>query len=229
MLCLHCCLTTFDRRTAEANFRYYEPRCGHGSSLSQALHAVVAARLGQIELATRYFHATAEHRSRSDHRSHRGRHPHCCARRALAGGYFGLCWFECWGGRTSAAALLPAHWRSMSFRVRWRGRRLHIRICQKSGGRHRTAGGRRATGTARRRRAAHDRRPRARAVYLACGGRRNAKGSGVGGEVSTTRYSSSLSIPSGFGQAAASSTRGGTTELPSGHCQKYPKLVFLVW
>ena len=31
----------------KANFEYYEPRCGHGSSLSPAIHALVAARLGE--------------------------------------------------------------------------------------------------------------------------------------------------------------------------------------
>jgi transposase len=31
------------------NFRYYEPRCGHGSSLSRAVHGFVAARLGYSE------------------------------------------------------------------------------------------------------------------------------------------------------------------------------------
>jgi trehalose/maltose hydrolase-like predicted phosphorylase len=43
-----------------ANFEYYEPRCGHGSSLSPAIHALVAARLGKIELAERYFRQAAE-------------------------------------------------------------------------------------------------------------------------------------------------------------------------
>jgi trehalose/maltose hydrolase-like predicted phosphorylase len=45
---------------ADANFRYYEPRCGHGSSLSGAMHGLVAARLGYSDLALRYFqHAAA--------------------------------------------------------------------------------------------------------------------------------------------------------------------------
>ena len=42
------------------NFEYYEPRCGHGSSLSPAIHALVAARLGEIALAERYFRQAAE-------------------------------------------------------------------------------------------------------------------------------------------------------------------------
>ena len=36
----------FVGETGATNFRYYEPRCGHGSSLSRAMHALVAARLG---------------------------------------------------------------------------------------------------------------------------------------------------------------------------------------
>src|SRR5262249_60241588 len=49
----------FDPALRLANFRYYEPRCGHGSSLSPAIHAMVAARLGDVELAWRYFHQAA--------------------------------------------------------------------------------------------------------------------------------------------------------------------------
>ncbi|TLU74530.1 glycoside hydrolase family 65 protein [Lichenicoccus roseus] len=43
-----------------ANFRFYEPRCSHGSSLSRAMHAFVAARLGLSDLALRYFRETAD-------------------------------------------------------------------------------------------------------------------------------------------------------------------------
>jgi len=39
---------------AEANFRHYEPRCAHGSSLSAGMHARVAARRGDSEMALRY-------------------------------------------------------------------------------------------------------------------------------------------------------------------------------
>ena len=49
----------FAGETGAANFRYYEPRCGHGSSLSRAMHGLVAARLGYAEMALRYFRQTA--------------------------------------------------------------------------------------------------------------------------------------------------------------------------
>jgi kojibiose phosphorylase len=51
-----------DRFTPEvraASFRYYEPRTGHGSSLSPPIYALVAARLGDLALAERYVRRTA--------------------------------------------------------------------------------------------------------------------------------------------------------------------------
>ena len=53
----------WDRLPAEVrknNFEYYESRCGHGSSLSPAIHALVAARLGKMAMAERYFRQSAE-------------------------------------------------------------------------------------------------------------------------------------------------------------------------
>jgi len=44
----------------KANFEYYEPRCGHGSSLSPAIHALVAARLGDAARAERHFRQASE-------------------------------------------------------------------------------------------------------------------------------------------------------------------------
>src|SRR5262249_52514309 len=49
----------FPGTMAEANFRYYEPRCAHGSSLSAGMHALVAARLGDSGMALRYLRETA--------------------------------------------------------------------------------------------------------------------------------------------------------------------------
>jgi trehalose/maltose hydrolase-like predicted phosphorylase len=38
-----------------ANYRYYEPLTDHGSSLSPAVHAAIAARIGLMEDAQRYW------------------------------------------------------------------------------------------------------------------------------------------------------------------------------
>src|SRR5262249_32275486 len=50
----------FPGDSGRANFRYYEPRCSHGSFLSGAMHGLVTARLGDSNLALQYFqHAVA--------------------------------------------------------------------------------------------------------------------------------------------------------------------------
>ena len=41
--------------TAAKNFEYYEPRCSHGSSLSRAMHGLVAARQGRADMALEFF------------------------------------------------------------------------------------------------------------------------------------------------------------------------------
>ena len=49
----------FPGAAAKANFRHYEPRCAHGSSLSAGIHALVAARLGETETALRFLRQAA--------------------------------------------------------------------------------------------------------------------------------------------------------------------------
>lgn len=50
----------FSPEVRAANFRYYEPLTGHGSSLSPAIHALMAARLGEMDLAEKYLQQSAE-------------------------------------------------------------------------------------------------------------------------------------------------------------------------
>lgn len=51
----------FDDDTLAANLEYYEPRTVHESSLSMTSHGVAAARLGQVELATKLMLASARY------------------------------------------------------------------------------------------------------------------------------------------------------------------------
>ncbi|HEX3406882.1 MAG TPA: HAD-IA family hydrolase, partial [Caulobacteraceae bacterium] len=50
----------FPPEVREANFRFYEPRCAQGSSLSPCIHALLAARLGDMKLAEQYFRQSSE-------------------------------------------------------------------------------------------------------------------------------------------------------------------------
>jgi kojibiose phosphorylase len=118
----------FPRHVHEANFRYYEPRTAHGSSLSPALHALVAARLGDEALFDRFFRQAGE----IDLANNMGN---------AAGGVH----IAALGGLWQAAVLgagglrprpdgvvldphLPRTWSSLHFSVLWRARVLTVGI-----------------------------------------------------------------------------------------------------
>jgi trehalose/maltose hydrolase-like predicted phosphorylase len=120
----------FDPATTAINFRYYEPLCAHDSSLSRTMHALTAARLGDPDLALRYFRDSAA----IDLADTAGGSAGGVHIAALGGlwqvavlGFAGVSWN---GDSLSFAPLLPAAWRSLAFFLQWRGRRLRIRIEQ---------------------------------------------------------------------------------------------------
>ena len=120
----------FDTATSLANFRAYEPRCAHGSSLSRSMHALVAARLGDHALAVRYLEQTAAiDLSASAADSAGGVHIAALGGlwQAVILGFGGL---SLAGETLSLEPRLPPHWRSLGFLVCWRGRRVRIRILE---------------------------------------------------------------------------------------------------
>lgn len=120
----------FDDATRLANFRAYEPRCAHGSSLSRSMHALVAARLGEMDLALRYLRETAAI-DLSENAADSAGGVHIAALgglwQAVMRGFVGL---SLAGDAPSLAPRLPPHWRSLAFRLCWRGRLVRIRITQ---------------------------------------------------------------------------------------------------
>jgi trehalose/maltose hydrolase-like predicted phosphorylase len=111
-----------------ANFRYYEPRCSHGSSLSGAMHALVAARLGDSDLALRYFqHAVAIDLADNHTTIAGGLHM-----AALGGTWltavFGFAGLSLQSDGIAFNPKLPASWKALNFGIEWRGRRLRIGI-----------------------------------------------------------------------------------------------------
>ena len=118
----------FPGETAAVNFRYYEPRCSHGSSLSHAMHGLVAARLGYTEMALDHFRQTAAIDLADTHAAIDGG-----VHIAALGGIwqmaaFGFAGLTLRGDGLELNPRLPAGWRSMDFQVQWRGRRVRIRI-----------------------------------------------------------------------------------------------------
>jgi trehalose/maltose hydrolase-like predicted phosphorylase len=117
----------FPGAAAIANFRHYEPRCAHGSSLSAGIHALVAARLGETETALRFLRQAAAADLELDPNNAGG------IRIAGLGGLWqaivlGFAGLDLKGDTLGVDPRLPPQWRSLSFRVCWRGRSVAIGI-----------------------------------------------------------------------------------------------------
>lgn len=116
---------------AETNFRHYEARCAHGSSLSAGMHALVAARLGHPEMALGY--------RRENEATDLDLDPSSAGGMRIAGlgslwqavvlGFAGL---NLMGDILSIDPKIPSQWNSLSFRVHWRGRSVAIRIAHET-------------------------------------------------------------------------------------------------
>jgi trehalose/maltose hydrolase-like predicted phosphorylase len=116
--------------TGTANFRYYEPRCGHGSSLSRAMHGFVAARLGYSEMALRYFRQTAAIDLADTHVAIDGGVHIAALGGVWLTAVFGFAGLSLQGDGVAVDPQLPAGWSSLGFGFQWRGRRLKMTIDQ---------------------------------------------------------------------------------------------------
>ena len=120
----------FGGDTGAANFRYYQPRCSHGSSLSRPMHGLTAARLGYSEMALQFFKETAAIDLADTHVAIAGG-----IHMAALGGIWQMAVFGFAGVcvREDGIAIdpkLPAGWGSLNFSLQWRGRHVQIKIDQ---------------------------------------------------------------------------------------------------
>jgi trehalose/maltose hydrolase-like predicted phosphorylase len=120
----------FRDETAVKNFMYYEARCDHGSSLSPAMHGLVAARLGFSDVALCYFRQTAAIDLADTHAAIDGG-----VHIAALGGIwlmavFGFAGISLQNDSVAVDPKLPTNWRSLGFRLQWRGRHLKMSIDQ---------------------------------------------------------------------------------------------------
>lgn len=111
-----------------ANYEFYEPRTSHGSSLSPAVHAAVAARVGAVDDADAYFRLAAgiDLDNRMGNAS-QGVHI------ATMGGLWQAAVMGFGGVRAEADALridphAPTTWKGLSFPVRWHGTRVQVDV-----------------------------------------------------------------------------------------------------
>lgn len=112
------------------NYRYYEERCVHDSSLSFNVHSMAAARLGMEEESFRLFRKAAEVDLNSGLTSAEGIHA------AAMGGIWqcivlGFAGVSVKDGRLSVEPHLPKSWRSVSFSFVWKGERMELTVDHK--------------------------------------------------------------------------------------------------
>ncbi len=122
----------FDLPTIERNFRFYEARTVHESSLSPCVHAILAAKTGDMEKAYRmYLRAARLDLDDYNHENDEG-----CHITSMAGSWLsvveGFGGMRTDGGRLTFDGRLPEGWKALSFKVIHRGKVKSVRI-DKSG------------------------------------------------------------------------------------------------
>lgn len=118
----------FPAEVRDANFSYYETRTAHGSSLSPSTHALVAARLGKIDLAQRYLRQAAE----IDLGNNMGNAAGGVHAAAIGGLWqaivFGFAGLQGCADCLKLSPNLLSHWRRVTFPLQWRDHHLLISI-----------------------------------------------------------------------------------------------------
>jgi maltose phosphorylase len=118
----------FDRATIERNFRFYEARTVHESSLSPCVHSILAARIGDVDKAYEMYLRAA----RLDLDDYNRENEEGCHITSMAGSWLSV--VEGFGGmRVEGDSLtfhpvLPLNWKSLGFKVIHRGTVTSVRI-----------------------------------------------------------------------------------------------------
>jgi kojibiose phosphorylase len=120
----------FDEKTLRANYEYYNARTDHtfGSSLGPAIHAIIACWVGKPDEAYEHFMRAAL----ADLEDVRG-NAHDGIHAASAGGIwqaivFGFGGLKLGENDWKTQPCLPAHWKRLAFRLKYRGQPLQIDV-----------------------------------------------------------------------------------------------------
>jgi alpha,alpha-trehalose phosphorylase len=117
----------FDRLQKQRDYDYYERITTHDSSLSSGIFGIMAAELGDIEKAYRYFAETAIMDLENKHgNTQAGIHAANMAG-AWQGIIFGFAGMRAKEG-LSFKPRIPSQWRAYAFKVRYRGRLINVRV-----------------------------------------------------------------------------------------------------
>ena len=133
MLC-HVLADEIPREVMRANYEYYEPITSHGSSLSPAIHAAVAARLGDMKTAREDF-AMAAAIDLADNMGNAARGLHMAAMGGLwQAAVMGFAGIRRRGEALGVEPALPPKWRHFRVPLWFRGSRLEIDVRRRGRG-----------------------------------------------------------------------------------------------
>ncbi len=120
----------FDLPAIERNFRFYEPRTVHESSLSPCVHNILACRIGDREKAYEMYLRT----SRLDLDDYNNDTEDGCHITSMAGTWMsivqGFAGMRVKNGALSFRPYTPEQWKSYSFTIRFRGGILKIAVSE---------------------------------------------------------------------------------------------------
>ncbi|MDM5330078.1 glycoside hydrolase family 65 protein [Neobacillus sp. CF12] len=118
----------FPKEVVMKNLHYYEEHTIHDSSLSKAIHAIVAARCGDDEVAYRFFkEACLIDLGPNPHSSDEGIHAASLGAIWLTA-MFGFANMSQAAGRLTFNPKLPQNWSELAFPLTYQGRKLTIKL-----------------------------------------------------------------------------------------------------
>ena len=120
--------SSFSENIKRINYDYYEPRTIHESSLSPAVHSILAAELGKMDEATKFFgFVTRLDLDNYNRNTREGLHTTSIAM-AWINIIYGFAGLRSDDDVLHLAPRLPPRWNTLTFSLVWMGRNIKIKI-----------------------------------------------------------------------------------------------------
>ncbi|MCL2222566.1 MAG: family 65 glycosyl hydrolase [Oscillospiraceae bacterium] len=120
--------SSFSEEIKRINYDYYEPRTIHESSLSPAVHSILAAELGKMDEATKFFgFVTRLDLDNYNRNTREGLHTTSIAM-AWINIIYGFAGLRSDDDVLHFAPRLPPRWKTLTFSLVWMGRNVRVKI-----------------------------------------------------------------------------------------------------